>query len=98
MPHNKVPSAKSKRAQIKNKLAPLKAKKRRGEVLTAEEQRIWDSATRSMGRVNREIRQSTYDSKSGASLRNTGPSIRQGAAGGVSSVVNGGAPGLGKRS
>ena len=88
--------AKSKRAQIRNRMAPLKAKKRRGEPLTAQEQEVWDSCQRALGALARRVARETYDPYTGSG-RSTGPSRRQGPVGGVSSVVNGGAPSLGKR-
>ena len=95
-----------KRLETKRKMRPLKLKMRRGETLTAEEQKVWDSCQRTLsqiGNANDKARSwlpqnQSYDSRSGASSRNSDtPSTVQGPAGGVRSVVRGGSPGLGKR-
>ena len=93
----------AQRAALKRIRRPLKTKIRRGETLTADEQATWDETGKRLNRLGGTrsgpylTAQKPYDSTSGASSRRGGPSVTQGPAGGVSSVVRGGLPGLGKR-
>ena len=93
-------------ASVKASLRPLKKKLRGGETLTAAEQRIWDRSVKTLSRLGSIVASARspmpgrrdYDSTSGASKRrSTGARIQQGPAGGITKVLRGGAPGLGRR-
>lgn len=77
---------KSWKARIRNKMAPLAAKERRGQLTPAEKALLAE--------LRRQVRQGgPYPT--GGRIRERGPVEVYGP--GVRSVVSGGAPGLGKR-